>query len=153
VRINFLKVSKDMSTYFRGLAFSFVAIAITVVSSASASAVNVGYQGSVGVQGGTGGYGQSSPSGMDNMFNLPAGSVYGILATIVNWLLAIFGILGILGFVISGIMYLVSFGDEKMATKAKSGMLFSIIGIIVGLSGFIIMQVVNGLLNGNGGTF
>ena len=142
-----------MSTYFRGLAFSFAAIAITIVSSASASAVGIGYSGGIGVNvmGGTGG--SSSPSGTDNIFNLPTGSVYGIVATIVGWLLAIFGILGILGFVISGIMYLVSFGDETMAKKAKSGMLFSIIGIIVGLSGFIVMQAINGLLIGNGGTF
>lgn len=146
-----------MSTYFRGLAFSFLAIVITVVSSASASAaVGVGYNANVGISGNTGGGMMSGGNGgsmFGNAFGLPEGSVYNIVFTIVNWLLAIFGILGILGFVVSGIMYLVSFGDEKMATKAKNGMLYSIIGIIVGLSGFIIMQAINSLLNGNGGAF
>lgn len=91
--------------------------------------------------------------GVSNPFGLPEGSIFGIVSAIVNWLLALFGILGILGFIISGIMYLVSAGNDKMAEKAKAGLVYSIIGIIVGLSGFIIMQAINGLLSGMGGQY
>jgi hypothetical protein len=90
---------------------------------------------------------------VSNPFGLPEGSIFGIVSAIVNWLLALFGILGILGFIISGIMYLVSAGNDKMAEKAKAGLVYSIIGIIVGLSGFIIMQAINGLLSGMGGQY
>ena len=68
---------------------------------------------------------------MMDSHGLPAGSIFGILQNLLNWLLALFGIFGIIGFVLSGIFYLVSAGDEGMAEKGKEGMKWSIIGIIV----------------------
>jgi len=81
-------------------------------------------------------------------YGLPTGSPYAIIELILKWLLGIFGILGIIGFVISGIMYLISIGNSEMTEKAKRGMVYSIIGIIVGLAGYIIIQSVNYFLNG-----
>ena len=69
------------------------------------------------------------------------------------WLLAIFAILGVIGFVLSGIFYLVAAGEESTMEKGKDGMKWSIIGIIVGLSGFIVMQAVSALLGGGSKTF
>lgn len=83
-----------------------------------------------------------------NPYGLPEGSVLGIFQNILSWLLGIFAVLGIIGFVISGIFYLVSAGDEGMIDKAKAGMKWSIVGIIVGLSGWIIMTTVDMLLAG-----
>lgn len=76
-------------------------------------------------------------------FGLPEGSVSGIIANLLMWILAIFGVLGVLGFVISGIMYLVSAGDEDMIKKAKSAMKWSIIGVIVGLVGVVVIQAIS----------
>lgn len=84
---------------------------------------------------------------------LPEGSIYGIISGLLYWLLAIFAIVGIMGFVISGIIYLLSVGDEDTISKAKKAMVYSIIGIIVGLSGFVIIQAVMGLLSGVSNTF
>lgn len=110
--------------------------------------------GSISASTGSGcGGGGLSGWGLNNPFGLPGGSIFGIVASIVNWLLALFGILGILGFIISGIMYLLSAGDDDMVKKAKAGLKYSIIGIIVGLSGFIIMQAISGLLSGIGGDY
>jgi hypothetical protein len=67
--------------------------------------------------------------------------------------LAIFAIMGVIGFLIAGIIYLVSTGDETAIARAKSAMLWSIIGIIVGLSGFLIMQAVAALLSGGSSKF
>lgn len=74
-------------------------------------------------------------------------SVLDIIAALVSWLLAIFGFIALLGFVISGIQYLLSTGDEGMAETAKRNMKYSIIGIIVALSGWIIIKAVDALLN------
>jgi hypothetical protein len=85
---------------------------------------------------------------LSNPYGLPQGSILGIASNLLFWLLAIFSILGVVGFVISGIMYLVSTGDDSMISRAKTAMMYSIIGIIVGLSGFLIMQAVSMLLSG-----
>ena len=97
--------------------------------------------------GGSGGWTTSNPYG------LPAGSILGILSNLLFWLLSIFAILGIIGFVLSGIWYLLAAGEESMMEKGKDGMKYSIIGLIVGLSGFIIMQAVSIFLGGASKTF
>lgn len=151
-----------MSTYLRSFVFSLIvviAIAAPQISSADCATVSGGtssYGGSF--LGGSIGFGDNVSCGggfgsFGNMFGLPSGSIYGIIATIIEWLLAIFGLLGILGFVISGVMYLVSAGDEDMAKRAKKGLIYSIIGIIVGLSGYVVMQAISGLLTGMGGAY
>lgn len=82
-----------------------------------------------------------------NPYGLPDGSIMGIIVNILNWLLAILGIVGIIGFVISGILYLTAFGDSKQAETAKSAMKYSIMGIVVGLAGYVIMKAVFAMLN------
>lgn len=74
-------------------------------------------------------------------------SVLEVVAAFVGWLLAIFGFIALIGFVISGIQYLLSAGDEGMAETAKRNMKYSIIGIIVALSGWIIIKAIDTLLN------
>jgi hypothetical protein len=76
----------------------------------------------------------------------PTGSIIGIIVATMNWLLAILGFLGIIGFVIAGILYLTAAGDEDQIGKAKNAMMYSIIGVIVALLGFVIIQAVNAWL-------
>jgi hypothetical protein len=102
-------------------------------------------------------WGSSSSSGggwtLSDPYGLPSGSILGIASNLLFWLLAIFAILGVVGFVIAGIIYLVSAGDETMITRAKDAMIYSIVGIIVGLSGFLIMQAVAAMLSGSRSTY
>jgi uncharacterized membrane protein len=77
----------------------------------------------------------------------PGGSIIGIVATTMNWLLALVGFLGIIGFVIAGILYLTAAGDEDQIGKAKNAMMYSIIGVIVALLGFVVIQAVDAWLN------
>ncbi|MDR3583389.1 MAG: pilin [Candidatus Pacebacteria bacterium] len=81
-------------------------------------------------------------------FGLPSGSISGIIKNIPMWLLGIFGFVGVIGFVISGLMYLTAAGDTGQAETAKNAMVYSIIGIIVGLSGLVVIIAVNAMLNG-----
>ncbi len=104
---------------------------------------------SVGIGSG-GGYSSGGSGGgwgmMDN-YGLPTGSLTDIITGILTWLLTIFGVIGILGFVISGAMYILAAGDEKTMETAKNAMKYSIIGVIVGLAGFVIIQAVDAILN------
>jgi hypothetical protein len=77
----------------------------------------------------------------------PSGTIIGIITSTMNWLLAILGFLGIIGFVIAGILYLTAAGDEGQIDKAKTAMMYSIIGVIVALLGFVVIQAVNAWLN------
>ena len=78
---------------------------------------------------------------------LPAGSIFGIIRSTMNWLLAILGFLGIIGFVIAGILYLTAAGDEGQIDRAKTATTYSIIGVIVALLGFVIILAVEAWLN------
>ncbi|MGK2849077.1 MAG: pilin [Minisyncoccota bacterium] len=77
---------------------------------------------------------------------LPADSIYNIIARTMDWLLAILGFIGIIGFVISGILYLTAAGSEDRVEQAKNAMMYSIIGIIVALIGFVVINAVEGWL-------
>lgn len=78
--------------------------------------------------------------------NLPSSSIYTIIRSAMMWLLGLLGFFAVIGFVISGIMYLVAAGDEDAQKRAKKAMYYSITGVIVGLVGLVIIFAVNRLL-------
>ncbi len=93
------------------------------------------------------GYAYASQSGV------PGGTVTNIIKQTLNWLLAILGFFGIIGFVISGILYLTSAGNDDQISTAKNAMKYSIIGVIVALLGFVIIKAVDTLLTGTSSSF
>ena len=96
-----------------------------------------------------GSYSSGGSWALSNHYGLPQGSISGIVSSLLSWLLELFAILGIIGFVLSGIFYLLAGADEGNAEKGKNGMKWSIIGIIVGLSGYVIMQAAAMFLAGS----
>ena len=83
----------------------------------------------------------------------PTGTIFGIIKTTMNWLLGILGFLGIIGFVIAGILYLTAAGDDDRMKKGKNTMVWSITGVIVALLGFVIIQAATSWLGGQSTTF
>ncbi|MFC1623219.1 pilin [Patescibacteria group bacterium] len=84
---------------------------------------------------------------------LPRGTITGIVTNIMKWILGLVGVFGIIGFAIAGIWYLTSAGDEDKMNKGKNGMIWSIIGVIVALLGYVIIQAVDAMLGGSSTTF
>jgi hypothetical protein len=74
--------------------------------------------------------------------------IYVILSNIFSWLMGLFTTFAVLAFVIAGVQYLLASGDESMAKSAKTNAVYAIIGIIVGLSGFIIIKAIAAALSG-----
>lgn len=72
-----------------------------------------------------------------------------ILVNLLNWLLQIVGIIAIMGFVVSGIMYLVSAGNEEMIKNAKKYMLYCLVGVAVVLASFVVIKTIDAILNAN----
>lgn len=72
-----------------------------------------------------------------------------IIKNVMNWLLAVLGFVAILGFVVSGIQYLTAAGDEKTIETAKTNMKYSVIGVMVALSGWVVINAIDSLLRAN----
>jgi hypothetical protein len=90
-----------------------------------------------------------TPSGT----GLPSGGLLQILTSGMNWLLVVVGILGVIGFVIAGILYLTAAGDEGQIEKGKTAMIYSIVGVIVALLGVVIIKAVQAMLGGSSAKF
>ncbi len=80
---------------------------------------------------------------------LSASSVSYVLGVVMNWLFGILGFLAVIAFVISGIQYLTSAGDDDQISTAKRNMKYSIIGVIVALSGLVILTAVIAAFGGS----
>lgn len=79
--------------------------------------------------------------------DLPSAPIGDIIANLLDWLLAIIGGVAIIAFLISAIQYFLAGADEEMAKKAKSSMLYAIIGVIVALVGLVILRAADAFLN------
>ncbi len=95
----------------------------------------------------TTGYGNAGMSG------LPSGTVSNIVMNLMYWLLGLVGVIGIIGFVIAGILYIIAAGDEGKMEMGKNAMTWSIIGMIVALMGYVIIQAVDSMLGGTNHMF
>lgn len=65
---------------------------------------------------------------------------------VLNFLLSIMGIIAIIMSVVSGVLYFFSGGDEKRIKIAKKSIKYGIIGILLALSGVIIVRTIAGFL-------
>lgn len=70
-----------------------------------------------------------------------------ILANTLNFLLSIVGIIAIIMLAISGALYFFSAGDEKKMQIAKDSTKYAVIGIVMALSGLIIIKTISNLLS------
>ncbi len=79
-------------------------------------------------------------------------SVGGLIRTVINWLLGIaFGV-AILFLIIGGFWYVVSAGNEETAEKGKNTAVNAIIGIVIIILSYVVINVVANLVSsaGNG---
>jgi hypothetical protein len=81
---------------------------------------------------------------------LSSASIYDILSDIFLWLMGLFTIFAVIAFVISGIQYLTSAGDSEQIETAKRNAKYALLGVVIGLSGFVILQAVAVALSGSG---
>ncbi len=80
--------------------------------------------------------------GWDNSASLPSNTLTltEIATNVLNFLLAIVGILAIIMFLVGAVMYFLSAGDEKRANTGKDIVKYAIIGIIVTFSALVIVR-------------
>ena len=83
--------------------------------------------------------------------NCQAGTtVNSLIRTVINWVLGItFGI-AVLFLIIGGFWYITSAGNEETAAKGKSTVINAIIGIVIIILSYVIINVVANLVSGSG---
>ncbi|MDD3072543.1 MAG: DUF6112 family protein [Candidatus Pacebacteria bacterium] len=79
-----------------------------------------------------------------------SGSVAGILEslmTLANWLFSFLLVAGVIGIVVSGYLFVSSAGDATKAASARQMVIYSLVGVLVGGLGVILVNwVVNEIL-------
>ena len=73
-------------------------------------------------------------------------TIWEVIQRLMQWLLYILGFIAVIAFVISGLIYLTSGGNEDRASTAKNAMVYAIIGVVVALLGLIILNAANSWL-------
>ncbi|HBI34148.1 MAG TPA: hypothetical protein DEA43_02955 [Candidatus Moranbacteria bacterium] len=71
-----------------------------------------------------------------------APSISSVGINVLNFLLSVVEIIAIISLVISGIIYLTAIDDKNRMQMAKRSLMYSIVGIMLGLGGMILVWVV-----------
>lgn len=79
-------------------------------------------------------------------------TVNGFIRLVINWLLGIaFGV-AVLFLIVGGFWYITAAGNEEQAEKGKSSVINAIIGIVIIVLSYVIINVVTNLITRNNGT-
>ena len=73
-------------------------------------------------------------------------TVQDIIVKVISWLLRILAALAVMVLIIAGMMYILSGGDEGKASTAKTWILYAIIGLIIALLGWVIVNLATQLV-------
>lgn len=76
-----------------------------------------------------------------------------VLISLMQLLISLVGILAVLAFVISGIFYLTSAGDEDRMERGKRGMIYAVVGLVISVASFIILTAIYNWLVGEKSVF
>ena len=77
-------------------------------------------------------------------------NVAGLIKLIINWLLGIAFAIAVLFLIIGGFWYITSAGNEETAEKGKNTAVNAIIGIIIIVLAYVIINVIAGLVQSSG---
>lgn len=94
--------------------------------------------------------GQEASGGLDKVNPGAETDLNGLIATIINMVFGVIGIIAVIMIIIGGVNYTMSQGDSTKVQKAKNTILYGIIGLVVVLLAFAIVNFVLGSLNGPG---
>jgi hypothetical protein len=79
--------------------------------------------------------------------NCQATSVNGLIKLVINWLLGIAFAVAVLFLIIGGFWYITSAGNEETAEKGKGTAINAIIGIVIIIMSYVIINVIANLVS------
>lgn len=69
-----------------------------------------------------------------------------VLGNVLEFLLQMFGVVAIIAFVGSGLLYILAMGNESAISRAKKWMLYSVLGVIASLGSLMVLSTIDSLL-------
>ena len=87
------------------------------------------------------------PCNSSSGLNCSATSVNGLIQIVINWLLGIAFAVAVLFLIIGGFWYITSAGNEETAEKGKGTAINAIIGIVIIILSYVIINVVSNLVS------
>ncbi len=79
------------------------------------------------------------------------GSIAAIFRLIINWALAIAFIAAVIMLIYGGFLYITSAGNTDNATKGKTAIINALVGIVIIVLSYIIVQIVYRFVSGSSG--
>ena len=73
---------------------------------------------------------------------VPGGSLRGLVLTIVNYFLGFLGLLAVIMIIYGGVTYVTSAGNDEAVGNAKKIIMYALIGIIVILLSFVVVNTI-----------
>lgn len=81
-----------------------------------------------------------------NAWVVQGGSLGDLIQMLVNWFLIIAGAIAVIFLIYGGILYITAGGDAEKATKGRTAIVNAIIGVVIILLAFIIVQWVGNIV-------
>lgn len=75
------------------------------------------------------------------------GPVVQVIGNVLSWILTVFLFLAVIGFIVTGIQYLMSFGSSFAVEKAKRNFVYSVIAVAVVGGAMVIIYTIESLLS------
>jgi hypothetical protein len=79
------------------------------------------------------------------------GNLGAIFVTIINWALAIAFILAVIFLIYGGFQYILSGGNEELAKNGRQAIFNALVGIVIIVLSYVIVQIVYRFVSGSGG--
>lgn len=92
-------------------------------------------------------FAQFDPNRAIGASGLPDTPLYLVLVSVMRYLLLIFTVVAVIGFLVSGLIFITA-GASGRADIGQKWLIFTIVGIIVGLIGYIVIRLIDNLLRG-----
>lgn len=134
-----------MKKYISSLIISF-GIAVASLIPMQAGAINVFQNCGNGTGGGSAATGTTSGS---EICGAKGDSFTDIMKNIINTILFVLGIVAVIMIIIGGIRYVTSNGNAQQVNSAKDTVLYAVIGLIIAIMAYAIVNFVLARLKGN----
>lgn len=84
--------------------------------------------------------------------NTTGGNLFETVQNIINWVLAVLGIVAVIMIIIGGVTYMTSQGDPGKTKRARDTILYGIVGLVIALLAYAIVNFVLANIFGGGST-
>lgn len=92
----------------------------------------------------------SSDGGIKNPLGDKNQTITDVLVKVINWMLGLVGFIALIALITGGARMIMDFGNEEQVKKGKTTILWAVIGLLVVILSYAIINIVTGEILGGG---